>query len=114
MIYYPQEVEEQLYAVINAAKLHTKVSEESIHDVFGDFLFKKWLNGDEGDEDLEEVSSQLLKQAMALDTVNNLLNKGYMDSIECDGKEVVFLTAKGKKHFNAENLQDINLNTLAI
>ena len=51
---------------------------------------------------------------MALDTVNNLLNKGYMDSIECDGKEVVFLTAKGKKHFNAENLQDINLNTLAI
>lgn len=72
------------------------VTKEILYEEFGRVFFQKWLSGDEF-RMTEDEASDIFKRAVAVGTVNELVEEGYLDTIDADDQELVFLTEKGKK-----------------
>lgn len=72
------------------------VTKQILQEEFGKVFFQKWLDGD--DYVMTEVEAEnVLKLAVAVGIVNELLEEGYLDTVEADNQEIMFITEKGKQ-----------------
>ena len=78
------------------------VTKQILQEEFGKIMFQKWLNGDDYVMTESEAES-VLKLAIAIGTVNELIEEGYLDTIEADNQELVFVTEKGKQAAKEHN-----------
>lgn len=108
---YPPSVEEKLKHIVESSKEirfedDIKLNENCVREAFGKVLFDNWLAGNEEFEMSIDEILNLYTKAAALTVVHNLLNEGYIDSIEDeDGREMVFVTQKGKDLMSNGNTQ---------
>lgn len=109
---YPPSVEEKLQYIVETSKelyLGVELREECVRDEFGPMLMKNWISGDDDNDkvlDADEVYD-LFRRAAANSLINNMIDKGLIDSIDGDGTEMIFVTQKGKEAFDITSA-DIN------
>lgn len=106
---YPPSVEDKLEYIVEASKLMNmgiELREENVREIFGTFLMKNWLSGDDYELEPEEVWA-LFKKVAAASMIDGLIERGLVDSLEGDGTELLFLTERGKELFETQTA-DIN------
>lgn len=96
---YPDPVEAQLDALVEALTITDEWSTLSVDDIretFGPTLLDMWISGDES-ELSDQTLISLIKIAHAKSIVRDLEAAGLIDTISCSDGDHVFLTSKGKK-----------------
>ena len=72
--------------------------EHNVREVFGAVLFEQWLTGETDVMPFDEEGfTNLLKKAVAMSILDDMIEAGLVDSIDNgEGDEVVFVTPFGK------------------
>jgi hypothetical protein len=112
MTNYPQELENTLDFIVESTReLATPefpMHEHNVRQVFGEVLFQQWLSGETDQMPFnEENFSDLLKRAVAMSILDDMIEAGLVDTIENgEGGEVVFVTPLGKALRSAMEEED--------
>lgn len=100
---YPPAVETKLQLIWSTSKnldwgLDIQLREDAMRSVFGPFLLEMWLanNADEMEVSMNTLDN-LIKRSAAVSLLNSLIDKGYVDTLESEEGDVVFLTSKGRE-----------------
>lgn len=78
---------------------YPEVTDSEIREVFGPYLFDKWISSGEPEITEQELETfeAMLSRVVANSTLNTLKEKGLIDWIDDgEGNEMVFLTDAGK------------------
>ena len=100
---YPPAVETKLQLIWSTSKnldwgLDIQLREDAMRSVFGPFLLEMWLaNNDDEMEVSMNTLDHLIKRSAAVSLLNSLIDKGYVDTLESEEGDVVFLTSKGRE-----------------
>ncbi len=100
---YPDAVEEKLQYIVESSKdleFDEPLHEECVREVFGSLLMDQWLNNTEPDLD-EHAVLTLFKKAAAMSVLKDLIDEGFLDTLETDEDDLVFITEKGKQYFDS-------------
>ncbi len=101
---YPQAVEQALDTIVEGLEnigffMQEQVEHRYVREEFGKVLFEQWLGDGEFGITLEQAEN-LLNRAMINQSLESLIERGLVGTIEDEnGEEIVYLTEKGK---NAE------------
>lgn len=100
---YPPAVETKLQLIWSTSKdldwgLGIQLREDAMRSVFGPFLLEMWLanNADEMEITMNTLDN-LIKRSAAVSLLSSLIDKGYVDTLESEEGDVVFLTSKGRE-----------------
>ena len=104
---YPQAVEHKLELIVEAAKdldFGVPLRRDAIREVFGEVLLSNWLDSSELELTMDSVT-KLMKRVAATSIVENMIDEGYLDILESNEGDILFMTEKGKqKHEEFEQL----------
>lgn len=98
---YPESVKDIVTHIMMQLDAHDYLDDEmmnttTLEKLLCELAFEKFITGEEIEFEISEIAS-LLNKAMATTVVDSLIDDGLLNTIEDeDGKEIVFLTQKGK------------------
>lgn len=106
---YPQEVEQaldELEQELQDTNFYVDIPDTdspTVRKVFGKILFDKWCSTGALNVNQEEAEDAIRRCVME-SALQSLIDKGLVNTIENEqGKEVVFLTSKGKECVQYDN-----------
>jgi hypothetical protein len=98
---YPEAVENTLDVILESVvgmEFEAPMDFNVLRDVIGECLFEHWLSGGDDIPLDEDGVLKLLNRASAITIVQQMKERGWIDSIDDGtGEEIVFLTQKGKQ-----------------
>jgi hypothetical protein len=100
---YPPSVEEKLQMIVEFGKqleYETPLHDNCVREVFGELFLQAWLSGDENLEISTEEVMDLFDKAAAMSMLDDYLSDGYIDTIEVDGEEMIYVTQKGREFYD--------------
>lgn len=98
---YPESVKDIVTYIMMQLDAHDYLNDEimnttTLEKLLCELAFEKFMTGEEIEFEIAEIAS-LLDKAVATTVVDSLIDDGLLNTIEDeDGKEIVFLTQKGK------------------